>query len=217
MSYILDALRRADAERERERGAVPGLHARTIPMGVPEPVAAPARPAWLVPALVLTAVALLALAVWAGLRGRPPVAAGAAPASAAALPAPTPAPVTPVAPAIASPPPAPLVQIVPVPVPVPAPAATAPNAAPTRPDVVQEAAPPRAIALAQLPPDLRREWPQLVAGGSVYSDSPASRFVILNGQVVREGESPAPGVTLERIGPKTAIFRWRDKRIELPL
>jgi general secretion pathway protein B len=29
MSYILDALRRADAERSR--GAVPGLHAQNIP------------------------------------------------------------------------------------------------------------------------------------------------------------------------------------------
>ena len=30
MSYILDALRRADNERERERGAVPGLHAQPV-------------------------------------------------------------------------------------------------------------------------------------------------------------------------------------------
>ena len=30
MSYILDALRRADAERERDRGAVPGLHAQPV-------------------------------------------------------------------------------------------------------------------------------------------------------------------------------------------
>jgi len=30
MSYILDALKRADAERERERGTVPGLHARQV-------------------------------------------------------------------------------------------------------------------------------------------------------------------------------------------
>ena len=35
--------------------------------------------------------------------------------------------------------------------------------------------------------------------------------------VVREGESPVPGITPERIGPKTATFRWRDLRVELPL
>ena len=36
MSYILDALRRADSDRERERGAVPGLHAQPVaPVAVP--------------------------------------------------------------------------------------------------------------------------------------------------------------------------------------
>ncbi|MFO1267813.1 MAG: hypothetical protein U1F67_14180 [Rubrivivax sp.] len=34
MSYILDALRRA--ESERERGQVPGLHAQPVPVGVGE-------------------------------------------------------------------------------------------------------------------------------------------------------------------------------------
>lgn len=33
MSYILDALKRADTERERERGHVPGLHSQNLPGG----------------------------------------------------------------------------------------------------------------------------------------------------------------------------------------
>lgn len=33
MSYILDALKRADTERERERGNVPGLHSQNLPSG----------------------------------------------------------------------------------------------------------------------------------------------------------------------------------------
>ena len=33
MSYILEALRRA--ERERERGQVPGLHDQTLPLAAP--------------------------------------------------------------------------------------------------------------------------------------------------------------------------------------
>lgn len=53
-------------------------------------------------------------------------------------------------------------------------------------------------------------------GGTVYSDNPASRFILINGQVVHEGGSPAPGVTVERIAPKRATLRWRDMRIELP-
>src|SRR5512134_1138701 len=32
MSYILEALRRAESERERKRGGVPGLHAQPVPM-----------------------------------------------------------------------------------------------------------------------------------------------------------------------------------------
>ncbi|MDO8905862.1 general secretion pathway protein GspB [Hydrogenophaga sp.] len=33
MSYILDALKRADTERERERGTVPSLHSQNLPSG----------------------------------------------------------------------------------------------------------------------------------------------------------------------------------------
>lgn len=73
------------------------------------------------------------------------------------------------------------------------------------------------MALADLPAELRREMPAMSVGGSIYSESPASRFVMVNGQVVREGEAAAPGVTLERIGQKSAVLRWRDLRIEVPL
>jgi general secretion pathway protein B len=76
---------------------------------------------------------------------------------------------------------------------------------------------PRPIALAQLSPDLRREMPAMSVGGSVYSPDPPSRFIIINGQVVREGEGAAAGVTVERIGPKSAVLRWREMRIEVPL
>ena len=57
----------------------------------------------------------------------------------------------------------------------------------------------------------------MVMGGSIWSDNASSRFVIINGQVVREGEQAAAGVTLERIAPKGATLRWRDLRIEVPL
>ena len=73
------------------------------------------------------------------------------------------------------------------------------------------------LALAELTAEQRREWPPLVMGGSIWSDSALSRFVIINGQVVREGEAAAKGMVLERIGPKTVTVRWRDLRVELPL
>jgi general secretion pathway protein B len=69
--------------------------------------------------------------------------------------------------------------------------------------------------LAELPPELRSQLPPLAISGSVWSENAASRFVIVNGQVVREGEAAAPGVTLERIGPKAALMRWREQRFEV--
>ena len=78
-------------------------------------------------------------------------------------------------------------------------------------------APPKAVPLQQLAAELRRELPPLAVGGSVWSDNPASRFVILDGQVVREGDSVAPGLLLERIQPRAVVLRWRDMRLEIKL
>ncbi len=59
--------------------------------------------------------------------------------------------------------------------------------------------------------------PAIVFSGSTYSDNPAHRMWIANGQVFHEGEDIAPGVRLERIEPKSAVIRfqgqlyvWRD-------
>ncbi|MBE0549779.1 MAG: general secretion pathway protein GspB, partial [Rubrivivax sp.] len=90
---------------------------------------------------------------------------------------------------------------------VPSGAATAPAA---------PGAEPRTVALASLTPEQRRDWPPLTIGGTVYSDHPASRFVIIGGQLVREGDAAAPGVTVERIGPHSALMRWRELRVEVP-
>jgi general secretion pathway protein B len=97
-----------------------------------------------------------------------------------------------------------------------------PASGPARVPVVEGAANPRAaeaaptLRLDRLSPEQRRELGPLVIGGSIWSENASSRFVIVNGQVVREGEAAAPGVTLERIEPKAAVLRWRELRIELP-
>ncbi len=212
MSYILDALRRAEADRQR--GQVPGLSAQ--PALAPADADAPARlPAW---AWAVAAVAVIALGV-AVLWLRPPAApvavVQAAPPTAAvpAMAPPMPAAAPPM-PVVVSAAPAPVIDM-----PAPVAAVIAP---PPPPMVVPPAAaPPRAepapTPLASLSADQRRELPPLVVGGSIWSDSVAQRFVIVNGQVVHEGEAAAPGVVLERITPKSAVVRWRDLRIELPL
>lgn len=103
-----------------------------------------------------------------------------------------------------------------MPRPSPAVGKTAPQGAAVQPSPSRPA-PPRTVTMAQLSADQRRELPPMVIGGSIWSDNAANRFVIINGQVVREGESAAPGVALERIGPSSATLRWRELRVELPL
>lgn len=216
MSYILDALRRAEAERERERGAVPGVHAQ--PAVVPDtPDRSRLRlPAWWgVAAGGLLGGAVVA-ALWFGGRASvapPPV---ATPTPVAVTPAPA-APATPAAPVPPSPPPLAVVSA-PVVLPSPAPVPAAPPATPPAVPALQVAAPleSKPQPWGELSAEQRREWPALSIGGSIYSDNASSRFVMINGQVVREGEAAAPGVTLERIGPKSAVLRWKDRRVELP-
>ena len=217
MSYILDALRRAEAERERERGAVPGVHAQ------PAVVAdTPARsrlrgPAWWGVAAggVLGAVAVAAL--WFG--GRTALAPSAAPTPAPVAVAPAavaPAVAAPVPAAPVAPSPSPLAIVSApeaVPTPPPPPAVSAAPVPAARPAVAVESRPQ---SLNELSAEQRREWPTVTIGGSIYSDNASSRFVMINGQVVREGESAAPGVTVERIGPKSVVLRWKDRRVELP-
>ena len=86
MSYILDALRRADAERER--GAVPSLQSQQHTILEDDAVAA--RPRSLVWAVVALALALLAALAWNFLGGVP--APARAPVEGSISPAPPAAP-----------------------------------------------------------------------------------------------------------------------------
>jgi general secretion pathway protein B len=205
MSYILDALRKSQAERER--GQVPGLDAQ------PEPPAAsaaePARAGRAGGPLVGAGVGVV-LAVGAAWWWWP----AAAPVVAVpALPAPAPAAV----PATALPAlPAPQLPVV-VSAPPPAPSLAPPPAPPPAVAAVPAPPGPRPIPLAQLTAEQRRELPPLVLGGSIWSESTLGRFVIVNGQVAREGEAAAPGVVVEQIGPRSVLVRWRGLRLELPL
>jgi general secretion pathway protein B len=73
------------------------------------------------------------------------------------------------------------------------------------------------IRWAALPEATRRSLPALSWSGGVYADQPAQRLVVVNGQVVREGDELATGLRLEQIGPKSVVVRWRGQRIELPM
>lgn len=233
MSYILDALRRADAERQH--GQVPGLNAApAVPVRSNPPLQGTLR--WWALGLVVLA-ALAAVGWWWG--SRPAGAAAGQGAVVAALPmaAPTavngigsratvpptsapPGPAAPVPAAAALPPTLPVVVSA-APAPATAAAAVAPPAAtdapPAPPPAPAADTPPKPLLLSALAPDQRRALPPLAVSGAVWSSSAASRFVMLDGQLVREGDTVAPGLVLERIHPKSAVLRWRDLRLELPL
>ncbi len=225
MSYILDALRRAQAERGR--GSVPGLHTPATPAaGLPAADASPARG---------MLRALLALALGAGLAGgawwlwRTPSA-----------PAPVAAPPTPVA-AVAPPAPPAAVQAAPEPAPAAAPASAAPpprsappaaraerraaDAAPAAKAPTPRSAPPKpteapaapVFAQADLPPAVREQLPTLQLAGLTYSSNPLYRMVIVNRQVLHEGDQAAPGLVLERIEPGRTIWSFRGYRYALPV
>ena len=231
MSYILEALRRADAERQR--GDVPGLHAQpqAIAAGEPPPTRWPAG--WLAGG----AIGLLTLGgglVWWWMGAAKPaqapvVAMAPAPAQpAAALPAPpavAPSPVTlPPQPGVAAVPmpgAAPVAQPLPTLPPMVAPTQPTARAVlpppPVAPAPAAVAAPARPLKLSELPEDLRRELPAIAPGGSVYAEHAPSRMVILNGQVFHEGDRPAPGLQVQQILPRSVVFEFKGQRFELPL
>ena len=233
MSYILDALRRAEADRERERGQVPGLHTQASSSSGAAPAAGPRR--W----LPWAGGGLLLLA---GIGAGSWWASGSHEAPAAVAP-PVPSPVPPPAPApLATVTPPAEVATAPLALPassspfVPQPAASAspylappPPPAPvvtTRAAPVPAAPPAPAPALAadtpilrltELPESTRRELPKLAISGSVYSDDPASRFVMVNGEVVREGARLGADLVLEQIRPRELVFRFKGQRYRQPV
>src|SRR5690606_28248862 len=213
MSYILDALRRAQAERSR--GEVPGLHSPAPPVAeLPAARASTAGPGpWLLAARLL-ALGLGGAGWWLGratprppaaapAASAPPAAGGPAPGAVALAPAPPPLlteppPVLPVAePPAPQPAPRPVarerakappspaaVAATPGPAAAPAPPAAAPAPAPAAPGPTEGTV----FAAADLPPAVRAQLPTLQLAGITYSANPRHRMAIVNGQVLHEGE-----------------------------
>lgn len=218
MSYILDALKKADADRER--AAVPGLHAR------PQDALASdseSRRAPLWPVLAgATIVVLGGTLAWV-LLSQPEVRVPPLPES----PPPSPQPLSPPAAApapAATPPVAAALPTVSEPTPtvvLPPPAPASPPPAP------QRAAPPPAAAvpapapaarvptLAELPAELRATLPPLAISGAVYSPTPSARLLFIGGQVLKEGDAVANGIVVEQIGVAASVLSVRGQRFQI--
>lgn len=229
MSYILEALKKAQAERQL--GNAPTIHA-------PAPsYAAPAsggnRKALLIGlgagAVVVAAGAAVMLRQPAAV---PAVQVAAVPAPAVVpVPVPVPVPAEPAAdvpqprkavvraepPRRAEPEPEPprRAEVVEA-VPVPAPAVVLPTAPPSPLPAALPVQAPSADdsvgPLQSLPEAVQRELPRVAFGGYIYSPNPAERLLLVDKTLRREGEEVAPGLVLERLLPKAAILNFRGYR-----
>ncbi|RJG06872.1 hypothetical protein D3870_13465 [Noviherbaspirillum cavernae] len=219
MSYILDALKKAEAERSL--GAVPNLHAQPF-------VAAPSadRSAWRTPwswatlAILAAAGALALLQPW-----RAPVPPGAS--------APMPVAPNPPLPQVATAPAAPAHTAPPVAAketPPPPPArvkSVKPALAEKKPapqpvaKVVKESKPaadtpaanePPVVTLRELPESIQREVPRLTTNGYIYSSNKADRTVLINQKLLHEGDQIAPDLTLEKLTPSGMVLNYKGYR-----
>ncbi|MBK9572173.1 MAG: general secretion pathway protein GspB [Rhodoferax sp.] len=236
MSYILEALKRADAERQR--GAVPGLLASQVTT----PLAGAASSGYkhlrwaAVTALVLGG---MAVGLW---RWHVPARAsarlvqtGSAPTSmpvvAAGLPSATvagsaqPSVATPsqptAVPAVAAP-----QSVATRPKPAahaPPPIAATPPVAPVEPVAMAAVSPASAsqaasagvALLGELQEDIRRQIPALSITGVVHSANPAQRLLVVNNQVLTQGSLAAPELRLEEIENKSSVFSFRGTRFRV--
>ena len=227
MSYILEALKKSQAERQL--GELPSIHAPQVQLHDGAASASARRtPVWLALGGVAEAVAA-ALLLW-----QPWQADAAAPAAAAVVPAvlaqavPAPLPVAAPPAAVA---PAPVAAFVPpaataAPVhharPVAEPKQETPGQAVSPPVVAPAPAAPAPAAeesvpgMRDLPEPIQRQIPAIAIGGYIYSKNPADRLLLIDKVLRHEGEELAPGLVLEKLQPKAAIFSFKGYRYRVP-
>lgn len=245
MSYILDALKKAEAERHI--GQIPGLHVQPA-AALPTPAAPKHNNKVLL--LIIAAIALGAGGVLAWLQpwqSAPTQSGPAAVAQQTLVPA-----GAPLTPPVAAPAPAPQIVAVSPPPEPPKPVARKepkprPAATPRRPDTPKAATAavkptPRATQTAstarptpandlklstaltpevgvsspgELPAQIQRELPALAIGGYIYSDNPRERQLLVNKRLLHEGAEAAPGVKLEKMLPNAAVFNYKGYRYRL--
>ena len=220
MSYILEALKKSD--QQRQRGTTPTLPAAQVS------VAAPKQP--LLAYYGLLAAVLLGAGITIGWL-RPWQAEQPAPAtepSAARSPiphqaAPAPLPEPPEMARMAAqelpvPPiaqPAPRVDAMKPDISAPASTGT-PGAVATAAPMPEKPASPaqeqRAIPMAELPRTIQQEIPALTIQLHAYSGNPAERLVSINSRMLREGGFLTPDLRLEQITPDGMIFNYKGYR-----
>jgi general secretion pathway protein B len=231
MSFILDALKKSESDRQRQSG--PALfEVKVAPRR-------PGLPAWAVAIALLFAVNL-GIVLWILLRKPPALPAPPAARLVAAVPAAASAPVAVVPSPAASTPTAPAstasTTASAVPPPVVTPAAMEGPPEPQGPAAPAAAANPDDYAPATDEVDsaghVRRgtasgvplyqqaaattQLPQLRLDLHAYAARPADRWVIINMRKLHEGDSTPDGVHVESIIPEGAVLSYQGTRFLLP-
>lgn len=229
MSFILDALKKSENERQRRTG--PSL--ADVRAGAPDRE----RPRWLIPAIALLAINVLVVVgvlMWPEQQTPTPQTAVTFPET-KAQPSPSAPQPRPAAPAAAA-------KVDPAP--PPAPAAPRPAVRPLAAESSAQASPaeslpPAAPVLAAAPPVTTPATPgfvvedelptlnELTVGGKinlpslhidihVYSTSPQDRFVFVNNKKYREGDRLSEGPRVEEISTVGVILNSQGQRFLLP-
>ena len=208
MSYILDALKKA--EQERDLGRVPRLE--TVHDNAPRP--ARAWP-WLIAGVLLVNAAALIWWLRPGAhsdvagpvrQAPPPRIARSAPALPAA-PQITRVPTPPVV--------APPVAAIPVTPAAPRAPVTTSVAPAASPPVVTTPVATNVPLLRDLPADFRAAVPPLSLDVHVYAPSATSRFVLINMKKYHEGEQLAEGPRIEEITEEGVVLSYQGQQFRI--
>jgi general secretion pathway protein B len=80
----------------------------------------------------------------------------------------------------------------------------------------EEPPPPPTLTFWQLPQGLRDNMPDLKISVLVYAAEPADRFILMDGQRLREGDDAGGGLDLKEIRRDGAVFTYRKYTFLLP-
>jgi general secretion pathway protein B len=69
--------------------------------------------------------------------------------------------------------------------------------------------------LRDLPLNIQNEIPTVTVGGYIYSSKKEDCQLLINKQLLREGEQVAPGLKLERMMPHSAILNYKGYRYRI--
>lgn len=73
----------------------------------------------------------------------------------------------------------------------------------------------RVYALNQLPPSIRQSLPELAMSLHYFTNDPSQRLIIINGDTLRQGEETAGGLRLDEVTPNGAVLEYQHYRFRV--